>query len=221
MLPPILRDIPEEFETERLLIRAPRAGDGPEVCRAIRESLAELRPWMLWASEDPQESLVEENLRRARIGFLERSDLRLLVFLKGTETLVASSGLHNIVWEIPSFDVGYWCRTPFSGRGYVTEAVRGITAFAFELLEARRVSIRCDADNHRSRAVAERVGFRHEGTLRQSELGVDGLPADTHYFSLLPHEYRSLGLRQSLRAVGPAGWEEPGAPGGKTPGQPL
>lgn len=218
MIPPILRDIPEQFETERLLIRAPRAGDGAEVCRAIRDSLAELRPWMGWASDDPDESLVEENLRRAQIGFLERTDLRLLVFLKGTETLVASSGLHNIIWEIPSFEIGYWCRTPYAGRGYVTESTRAITAFAFEVLEAQRVAIRCDPENLRSRAVAERVGFRLEGTLRQSEVGVDGEPRDTHVFSLLPEEYRRFGLRGSFRLPNARGREEPGLLTGKTPG---
>ncbi|HLR62964.1 MAG TPA: hypothetical protein VK097_11090 [Lentibacillus sp.] len=35
---PILLDIPEQFETERLLLRAPQSGDGVMVNKAIRES---------------------------------------------------------------------------------------------------------------------------------------------------------------------------------------
>jgi hypothetical protein len=49
--PPILRDFPESFETERLLIRCPMPGDGAEVYAAVSESLDELRPWMPWARE--------------------------------------------------------------------------------------------------------------------------------------------------------------------------
>ncbi|QSO52916.1 hypothetical protein JZ785_03040 [Alicyclobacillus curvatus] len=37
-------DFPEEFDTERLVIRSPRWGDGAELNAAIRESIEELRP---------------------------------------------------------------------------------------------------------------------------------------------------------------------------------
>lgn len=46
MKPPILMDFPESFETERLLIRSPLPGDGPEMHAAIKESLGQLTPWM-------------------------------------------------------------------------------------------------------------------------------------------------------------------------------
>ena len=51
MRPPILRDFPEAFETGRLLIRFPMAGDGPELHAAGRESMNELLPWMPWPKE--------------------------------------------------------------------------------------------------------------------------------------------------------------------------
>jgi hypothetical protein len=51
MKPPILMDFPESFETERLLIRSPLPGDGPELHAAVRESIEELTPWMPWPKE--------------------------------------------------------------------------------------------------------------------------------------------------------------------------
>jgi hypothetical protein len=48
MRPPILQDFPASFETERLLIRSPLPGDGPEMHAAIDESLGDLLPWMDW-----------------------------------------------------------------------------------------------------------------------------------------------------------------------------
>jgi hypothetical protein len=86
--PPILRDFPESFEAERLLIRCPMPGDGAEVYAAVSESLDELRPWMPWARERLTADVEEENMRQARAAFLERRDLMLLLFLKGTGTLV-------------------------------------------------------------------------------------------------------------------------------------
>ena len=139
---PLLLEIPESFDTDRLTIRAPRPGDGAELNAAVRDSLAELKPWMPWAQTHPTPEESEANIRKAVAQFITREDLRLLLFLKGTGTLVGSSGLHRIDWNVPRFEIGYWLRTSYSGRGLMTEAVGGITAFAREKLGARRVEIR-------------------------------------------------------------------------------
>jgi RimJ/RimL family protein N-acetyltransferase len=183
---PILLDFPDSFETERLLIRSPLPGDGPELHAAIKESLNELTPWMPWPKKHRTVEDSEAGSRRARVAFLERSELRLHLYLKGTDTLVGSSGLQGIDWEVPKFEIGYWCRTRFTGRGYTTEAVRGITAFAFEALGARRVEIRCDSRNLPSTRVAEVAGFRLEGKLRNNEVGTDGVPRDTLIYAITP-----------------------------------
>jgi RimJ/RimL family protein N-acetyltransferase len=158
MKPPILMDFPESFETERLLIRSPLPGDGPELHAAVRESIEELTPWMPGPKEHRTVEDSEASARRARVAFLQRSELRMHLYLKGTDTLVGSSGLQGIDWEVPKFEIGYWLRTRFAGQGYMTEAVGGIMAFAFDRLGARRVEIRCDSLNRRSARVAER-GF--------------------------------------------------------------
>ncbi|WP_181350748.1 GNAT family N-acetyltransferase [Thalassobacillus sp. CUG 92003] len=171
---PIINDFPEAFETERLLIRAPQPGDGPAVYESIQASQDDLKPWLPFAQHDQSEDDVEINVRQAYIKFLNREDLRLLVFLKETGQLVASSGLHRIDWDVPKFEIGYWVDSRFSGKGYITEAVDGITSFAFEELQANRIEIRCDAKNAKSRAVPERLNFTLEGVLRNEDVSVDG-----------------------------------------------
>src|SRR5215208_4802331 len=189
MKPPILMDFPESFKTERLLIRSPLFGDGPHLHAAVRESMGELTPWMPWPKEHRTVDDSEASARRARVAFLERSELRLHLYLKGTDTLVGSSGLQGIDWGVPKFEIGYWCRTKFTGRGYMTEAVRGITAFALEVLGARRVEIRCDSRNLASVRIAERAGFLLEGELHNNEVGTDGEPSDILIYALSPKEY--------------------------------
>ncbi|QIN82281.1 GNAT family N-acetyltransferase [Rubrobacter tropicus] len=188
MRPPILKDFPDEFETERLLIRSPLPGDGPELHAAVRESLDELLPWMPWPKEHGTVDDSEASARRARVRFLERTELRMHLFLKGTGDLVGSSGLQGIDWSVPKFEIGYWSRTPLAGRGYATEAVRGIAAFAFDTLDAKRVEILCDPLNRPSARVAERAGFRLEGELRNESVGTDGSIRNTLVFSLTPND---------------------------------
>ncbi len=92
-----------------------------------------------------------------------------MLLLKGTNTIIGGSGLHRINWKVPKFEIGYWVRTSLARQGYITEAVAGITDFAFNTLGAKRVEIRCDALNGRSAAIPQRLGFIHEGTLRHED----------------------------------------------------
>jgi RimJ/RimL family protein N-acetyltransferase len=102
MKPPILMNFPESFETERLLMRSALPGDGPELHAAVRESIEGLIPWMTWPKEHRTVDDSEASARRARVAFLQRSELRMHLYLKGTDTLVGSSGLQGIDWEVPT-----------------------------------------------------------------------------------------------------------------------
>jgi len=194
---PILLDFPDSFDTERLTIRAPRPGDGAQIAEAVRESLPELRPWMPWAQGEPDAEAQEARIRKSIADWIARKDLLLLLLLKGTHTLAGSSGLHRIKWDARVFETGYWVRTPFAGQGYITEAVNGITDFAFTHLKANRVEIRCDSRNSRSAAVAKRCGFFLEGVLRHDDLSVGGELRDTLVFSKISaaefHKYPASG----------------------------
>ncbi|MNI31146.1 Ribosomal-protein-serine acetyltransferase [compost metagenome] len=180
---PILLSVPESFESDRLLIRAPLFGDGAALNEAIAESIAELRPWMPWAQEVPSVQDSEINVRQARLAFLERKDLRLHFINKNTGEFIGSGGLHRIDWKARKFEIGYWLRTSCTKQGYMTEAVAAITKYAIEHLEANRIEIRCDARNLGSAQVAERSGFTLEGILRNEVCDVDGALCSTKVFA--------------------------------------
>jgi RimJ/RimL family protein N-acetyltransferase len=182
----ILLDIPDSFETERLIIRAPRPGIGAIVNAGIRESIHELQPWMPWANPLPTPEDTELHVRGAVARFLLREDLPLQLWRKSDGEFVGSSGLHRIDWAVPCMEIGYWVRTSLSGQGYITEAVRGITGFAFKHLGAQRIEIRCDARNTRSAAVAERAGYTLEARLHHQARAVDGSLRDTLVYVCFP-----------------------------------
>lgn len=181
---PMLLPVPSEFNTERLLIRVPRPGDGKVVYESICKSIEELKLWLPFAHNEQSEEQTEINLREAYANFLTRKDMRLLIFLKGSNQFIGSSGLHNPNWDIPKFEIGYWIDTRFSGKGYMTEAVRGIAEFAFNELSARRIEIRCDTLNVKSKSIPERLGFTLEGTLKNDDFSADRKRLrDTHIFA--------------------------------------
>ncbi|MGO4107847.1 GNAT family N-acetyltransferase [Paenibacillus sp. YAF4_2] len=180
---PILLSIPESFESTRLIIRAPLYGDGAAVNEAVIESREELWPWMPWAKSVPTIEESEITIRKSRLEYLERTDLRLLLIHKETGQLVGSSGLHRMDWQARSFEIGYWARTSYAGQGYIKEAVDAITSFAIQVLGANRIQIKCDSRNQQSAKVAERAGFTLEGILRNDKCANDGSLRDTMIFA--------------------------------------
>jgi ribosomal-protein-serine acetyltransferase len=180
---PILLEFPESLETERMLIRAPQWGDGLPKNQALRESINELRPWLPFAKTIPTIEESEAGVRKARLNFLERTDLMLHLFDIKTGEFIGSSGLHRIDWDLRSFEIGYWIRTSKAGHGLMTEAVNGITNYAITHMQARRLEIRCDAANLSSSRVAQRAGFTLEGILRKVRCDENGMLGDTMIFS--------------------------------------
>lgn len=167
-------DFPSSFESERLIVRIPRMEDVEFVWEAIVHSAATLKPFMTWAQTLPAKEQTKENIRQAISDFIARRDLRFHVFLKDSGKFVGSTGLHKIDWTIPKFEIGYWIDARFEGNGYMTEAVKRISQFAFKELKAKRLEIRCDSNNIRSRALASRAQFELEGILKNDSHTVDG-----------------------------------------------
>jgi len=185
---PLLLDFPDSFETERLLIRPPQRADAQMVYEAILESQAELNRWMAWSKDNTLEDAIRYT-RRALAQFIMRENLAMTIWRKADQHFVGNTGLHAINWEQRKFEIGYWLRTSAYGQGYMTEAVNGLTRFCFDVLEATRVEIRCDAENERSAAVARRTGYTQEAHLRSEELNTSGMLSDTLIFGMIRTDY--------------------------------
>ena len=175
-------DVPEQLETERFIIRPPTVEDVPAIYAAVIESLEELKPWMPWASGYTLDGC-EANTRAAIAKFITREDLRYHFHDKTTGELVANSGLHAADWQVPKFEVGYWCRTSKQGQGYVTEGVRALSEMAFEDLGTVRLELQCDERNLKSIAVAERCGYGLEGIRKFDSRTTDGTLTSTRIYA--------------------------------------
>ncbi|QTN00738.1 GNAT family N-acetyltransferase [Sediminibacillus dalangtanensis] len=184
---PLLLDVPLQLETERLVLRAPlQTGDGDMVNQAIRDSFPELKAWLPFAQELPSVAETETNFRNAHISFLKRESFRFLIFVKETNGFIGTTSLQSIDWDIPKCEIGYWINTRHSGNGYMTEAVKELTIFGLNHFKFRRIEIRCESTNHKSRAIPEKLGFVLEGTFRNDDLSADGSKlTDTCFYSII------------------------------------
>ncbi|WP_369902760.1 GNAT family N-acetyltransferase [Bacillus manliponensis] len=178
---PLLLDFPTLFQTERLQVRKPFPGDGAEVYEAVQASLQELQPWMKITHET--EEAAEAIVREAHGKFLLRETLPFHLYDKATGAFIGALTLHPENWDIPKFSISFWLHSSHTKQGYMTEALKGAIQFAFDKLGARRLEIRCNAENENARLLAERLEFILEGTLENDYLTPEGSLNDTCVFA--------------------------------------
>ncbi len=174
----------DELRGARVLVRPYRQEDATELYAAIEASRDHLRPFMPFADETEAE--LRDWLAHAIARWLLREEMTVGVWEIASGRFLGGSGLHVHSWEIGFFELGYWLRADAEGHGYMAEAVRLLTNYAFTSLGANRVQIRCDARNTRSAAVARRCGYQQEAHLHNDSRAADGTLRDTLIFALTP-----------------------------------
>jgi RimJ/RimL family protein N-acetyltransferase len=114
----------------------------------------------------------------------EGTGVHLMMLDRASGTIVGSIGLFHADWEVRSAEIGYGVRADERGKGYASEALGAVARWALTEGGIQRAWLTANTDNLASVRVAEKAGFRREGTLRRAGLEDDGLH-DLALFSLL------------------------------------
>ncbi|WP_017599924.1 GNAT family N-acetyltransferase [Nocardiopsis lucentensis] len=85
-------------------------------------------------------------------------------------------------------EVGVWVVPSARGRGLATRALWTMTDWALRTRGLYRVEMRTSPANAETRAIAERLGMRREGTLRQA-FAVGGVRHDSEVWAVLRDEW--------------------------------
>jgi ribosomal-protein-serine acetyltransferase len=151
------------------IVLVPRhPNDAAETFELVDAHRTALDEWLTWI-----ESTYAVGDVRRYAHFAESQFERHIAFdyaIRWQRLMAGGIGLHNLDLAGRSAHVGYWLGPPFSGRGIMSRAVTVLTDHAFGPLALNRLEIRCVVENTRSRAVAERLGYRQEGILREAYL---------------------------------------------------
>lgn len=180
---PLMLEVPEVFETERLILRCHQPELAQALNDAIRESHHELRAWLPWARELQTVEQTMAFIRTSIADYVMRRNFGYVMLHKSTAEVVGTVGVQVRNWDVPSFEMGYWTRTSAAGNGYMSEAVRFLTDYFVVQVGARRMLIRCDANNKGSAGVAKRCGYVYEGTHINFQRNVDGDLYDMEHYA--------------------------------------
>lgn len=168
-----------ELIGERVMLRTPDEADAVAVGAAVQRSLAELRPWMPWATATYG---TDEALGWIRGDFGDAH--RFVMVDHERSEIVGSCGLNRVDELNSSANLGYWVRTDRAGAGFATDATRELARFGLDEAGYHRLEISMSTRNHASRRVAEKAGATFEGTARGA-LRLLGEFHDAHRFSFV------------------------------------
>ncbi len=162
-------------------LRVLEASDAPELQALVEANRGYLSQWLPWA---PTQDLAdcEKFIADAEAQLARNDGFQVAIAPDGP--IVGVVGFHSIDWTKRNTTIGYWLAESAQGSGTMTTAVRALVDHAFGEWNLHRIEIHCAPANHRSRAIPERLGFREEATLRETEL-VGGRWMDSVVYGLL------------------------------------
>lgn len=88
-----------------------------------------------------------------------------------------------------SATLSYWLSQKFTGRGLMTDSLKTLSRFCFDVLKLNRLELSVSVMNGKSAALATRCGFKEEGVNRDFER-INGIFVDHRRFALLARDPR-------------------------------
>ncbi|KGE16612.1 GNAT family N-acetyltransferase [Paenibacillus wynnii] len=114
--------------------------------------------------------------------------LQYAVALKTTNQLIGDCAVHTPIAESDIVEIGFTFASEYQGKGYATEAVKGLLGYLFEIFNKHKVIAYTNVENESSVRLLERVGMRREGHLLQNYKS-KGKWVDEYLYAILQQEW--------------------------------
>jgi ribosomal-protein-serine acetyltransferase len=152
----------------------------------IVRNQSRLARWEPWAEQPATLDATRAYIRAALEDFLRGRQISTIMALEDGRKFIGRCGM-RINPYASSGDIGYWIDADYEGRGITTRAARALVTSVFHELGLKKVDLRTSVANKRSRALADRLGFKYEGILpaglrfsnRSDDVALYAVTADT------------------------------------------
>lgn len=160
---PKLADLDHVIETARLRLR-PFTDDDVDAIWPIVSDPAFPKQMSWEAHRDKAETLAF--VRATQTAIAENTGLTWAIEHDGKPA--GCIGFDSIRWQLRAWridrsELGYWLAPPLWGQGLMSEATHAVVQYGFHTIGLHKITIGCLANNHASRRVIEKVGFRYIG----------------------------------------------------------
>lgn len=174
---------------DNLLLRSYQPSDAEELFACVNNSREHLRPWLPWVdmTTKPEHSL--QYIQQSIVHQKNQEGIALGIVLDGK--IIGGVGMHNWDHHLKKAQLGYWIAKDFEGKGILSECLKRFIDFLFVNVGLNKVEIHFMVSNKRSAALAERIGCKVEGIIRQNYI-LNGTYHDLVVTGLLKTEWTNL-----------------------------
>jgi ribosomal-protein-serine acetyltransferase len=172
-----------------IFLRPIALADASDLFAVVDANRTHLRAWLPWL--DKNQSAADTESFIASVIEKRQAGTGAIWVIIESQAICGVVGFNEIDSANRSAVIGYWLAKTHQGRGIMTASVARLVRLGFEDLNLNRISINAAVDNHRSRAIPGRLGFREEGTERQAEWLYDHFVNHVIY-GLLKPEWEQL-----------------------------
>lgn len=174
------------YTTERLILKVLDEDAAALTAEFFRKNQEYFSPW---ETDHPPEYYTEQYQERMlaaeAVHRLRSQAVRYYFFLPRQPAPIGTAGFSRIErFPESSCRLGYRLDRDFTGRGYMTEALRFLIPKIFFFYRLHRMEVNIMPENKPSLRLAERLGFRPEGTAREL-YPIGGVYRDHLRYSLL------------------------------------
>ncbi len=177
-------------------LRPPQMSDYGPWAELRAMSRAHLVPWEpAWPRDDLTRSAYRRRLRHYQREARDDQGYAFLIFSSDDESLLGGLTVSAIRRGVTqSGTLGYWLGAPYVGRGHMSDAVRAIIPYSFDVFRLHRIEAAAQPSNTPSVRVLERAGFSREG-LARSYLKINGVWQDHLLFAMVAGDPAHTGAR--------------------------
>lgn len=128
-------------------------------------------------------------IAKSKKGYFRKWFIDWWITLKDNNLIIGSIRLGPFEMESKA-TIGYFISGEYNGKGIMTEAIRVVVNFAFEVLGLHRIEATDHPENHASSRILEKLGFKKEGLLRMHQWRNDKW-SDSLLWSILRSDFES------------------------------
>jgi len=159
--------MPDQIETERLLLRKHQLEDGARMFKTVDSNRELFEVFLPWVKPTQSQQDSEDYIKLSLKNWEESISFDYSLLIKNGEIYIGNLGLHTLALAHRRGEFGYWLDQGAQGQGYMTEALVALQKVCFDA-GLNRLEIRCAPANEKSAGVAKKLGYKLEAQLRDN-----------------------------------------------------
>ena len=175
----------QRLETDRLILRRFVVEDAEAMYKnwAADEDVTKYLTWQAHSSLEVSKSVIEDWVG----SYSDENYLWAIVLKANGDEPIGSIAVVDMKSEVSMAHIGYCIGKAWWHKGIMSEALKAVMDFLFDVVDVQRIESRHDPRNPNSGKVMKKCGMKYEGTLRRSDRNNQGI-CDACYYGLLKSE---------------------------------